>query len=76
MLKLAQEGAQIAVHYNQNQEAAEQRLAGLPEDAHHIFQAHIADAKGVEEMTATVIDQMGGLQIVVNNAPSTSGNRP
>lgn len=67
-LKLAQEGAQIAVHYNQNREAAEQTLAVLPEGAHQIFQADIADAKAVEEMMATVINQMGGLHIVVNNA--------
>ena len=67
-LKLAQEGAQIALHYNQNQEAAEQTLAVLPEGPHQIFQADIADAQAVEEMMATIIDKMGGLHVVVNNA--------
>ena len=67
-LKLAQEGAQIAIHYNQNQEAAEQTLSVLPAGAHHIFQADIADAKAVEEMMVAIIDKMGGLHVVVNNA--------
>ena len=45
-LKLAQEGARIAIHYNQNQAAAEHTLATLPDGAHQIFQADLADAKG------------------------------
>ncbi len=67
-LKLVQEGAHIAIDYNQNREAAEQTLTVLPDGPHHIFQADIADATAVEEMLAAVIDQMGGLHIVVNNA--------
>ena len=67
-LKLAQEGAHIAIHYNQNQEAAEHTLAALPEGAHQIFQADLADAQAVEALMSAVLSQMGGLQIVVNNA--------
>ncbi len=67
-LKLAQEGAHIAIHYNQNQEAAEHTLAALPDGAHQIFQADLADAQAVEALMAAVLSQMGGLQIVVNNA--------
>ena len=67
-LKLAQEGARIAIHYNQNQEAAEHTLATLPDGAHQIFQADLADARAVEALLSAVISQMGGLQIVVNNA--------
>ena len=41
-LKLAQEGAHIAIHYNQNQEAAEHTSATLPDGAHQTFQADLA----------------------------------
>lgn len=67
-LKLAQEGAQIAIHYNRNQEAAEHTLATLPDGAHQLFQADLADAQAVEALMSAVLSQMGGLQIVVNNA--------
>ena len=67
-LKLAQEGARIAIHYNQNQAAAEHTLAVLPDGAHQIFQADLADAKAVEALMSAVISRMGGLRIVVNNA--------
>ncbi len=67
-LKLAQEGVHIAIHYNQNQEAAEHTLAALPDGAHQIFQADLADAQAVEALMSAVLSQMGGLQIVVNNA--------
>ena len=67
-LKLAQEGARIAIHYNQNQAAAEHTLATLPDGAHQIFQADLADAKAVEALMSAVISRMGGLRIVVNNA--------
>ncbi len=66
--KLAQEGARVAIHYHQNQAAAEDTLTALPDGAHQIFQADIADATAVEAVLSAVISQMGGLQIVVNNA--------
>jgi NAD(P)-dependent dehydrogenase (short-subunit alcohol dehydrogenase family) len=66
--KLAQQGARIAIHYNQGREAAEETLASLTGGPHQLFQANVAEPKAVEEMVSAIITQMGGLHIVVNNA--------
>lgn len=66
--KLAQQGARVAIHYNQDQAAAQETLASLSGDSHQIFQANVADPKSVEEMVGAIIQDLGGLHIVVNNA--------
>ncbi len=66
--KLAQQGARIAVHYNQGREAAEETLASLAGGPHQLFQANVAEPKAVEEMVSAITTQMHGLHIVVNNA--------
>ena len=66
--ELAKEGARVAVHYNQNKAAAEKTLSLLRTATHRIFPADIADASAVQLLVAAVIREMGGLDIVVNNA--------
>jgi len=66
--QFAEHGARVAVHYNSNREAAEETLRSLKGDGHLVVQADLADASAVERMVATVIDAMGGLQVLVNNA--------
>ncbi len=66
--QFAQRGARVAVHYKQNQQAAEATLALLPGGPHHIFQADVADPDAVQQLVVDVISQMGGLDILVNNA--------
>jgi 3-oxoacyl-[acyl-carrier protein] reductase len=66
--QFAERGAQVAVHYNSNRGAAEETLASLVGDGHLIVQAAMGDAAAVENMIQTVIEQMGGLNILVNNA--------
>lgn len=66
--KLAQQGARIAIHYNQDRQAAEETLGSLVGHGHQTFQANVADPKSVEEMLGALIKDLGGLQIVVNNA--------
>jgi 3-oxoacyl-[acyl-carrier protein] reductase len=65
--QFAEQGAQVAVHYNSNQ-AADETLASLSGSGHMIVQADLADAEAVERMVRTVIDSMGGLNVLVNNA--------
>ena len=66
--QFAEHGARVAVHYNSNQQAADETLASLPGSGHSIIQADLADAEAVERMVRTVIESMGGLQVLVNNA--------
>ncbi len=66
--QFAQRGGRVAVHYHQNEEAARATLALLPGEGHHIVQADMADADAIQRMMQTVIAQMGGLHVLVNNA--------
>ncbi len=65
---LAKDGVRVAVHYNQNKAAAEKTVSLLETGTHRTFPADIADASAVQLLVATVIREMGGLDIVVNNA--------
>jgi NAD(P)-dependent dehydrogenase (short-subunit alcohol dehydrogenase family) len=66
--QFAKHGARVAVHYYQNREAAEQTLNSLPGGPHLVVQADAADPQAVERMVNTVIMEMGGLHVLVNNA--------
>ncbi|MEO8610270.1 MAG: SDR family oxidoreductase [Chloroflexota bacterium] len=66
--QFAEQGARVAVHYNSNQAAADETLTSLPGSGHLIVQADLADAEAIERMVKTVIDTMGGLHVLVNNA--------
>jgi NAD(P)-dependent dehydrogenase (short-subunit alcohol dehydrogenase family) len=66
--QFAEGGARVAVHYHTNTRAAEETLASLPGSGHMMVQADMADANAVQRMVNVVIEQMGGLHILVNNA--------
>ena len=66
--QFAQTGAQVAVHYNQQQQSAQAVCHALTGSGHITVQANIADAHAVQQMIDTVVDQFGHLDIVVNNA--------
>lgn len=66
--QFARQGARVAVHYRANRQAAEQTLESLEGDSHIIVQADVAKADDVQRMVKQVINEMGGLNIVVNNA--------
>ncbi|MFN2118681.1 MAG: SDR family NAD(P)-dependent oxidoreductase [Candidatus Promineifilaceae bacterium] len=66
--QFAENGARVAVHYNSNQLAAQESLASLPGGPHMIVQANSGDADAVAHMIEDVVNEMGALDIVVNNA--------
>jgi NAD(P)-dependent dehydrogenase (short-subunit alcohol dehydrogenase family) len=66
--QFAKNGARVAVHYHRNEKAAEETLVSLAGSGHLIVQADMADAEAVERMVQTVIQEMGGLHVLVNNA--------
>ena len=64
----AESGAKVVVHYQKNSTMAEKTLSELKGDCHMLYQADIADPSAVEEMTGDIINKMGEIQILVNNA--------
>ena len=71
--QFAEQGARVAIHYNNNQPAAEETLASLartdqPGGRHMIVQANMQDPVAVADMVAAVSGEFGGLDILVNNA--------
>lgn len=67
-IQFAEKGARVAVHYNQNRAAAEETLKLLNGSGHQIFQADIADPEAVRVLVESVMREMGGLHVLVNNA--------
>lgn len=64
----AEAGARVAVHFNQQHQAAEQVRTSLAGSGHILIQADVADPLAVEQMTAATIAQLGQIDILVNNA--------
>ena len=66
--QFADNGAQVAIHYNRNEAMAKQTLEMLAGTGHIIVQADISDAASVKTMVDGVVSEMGKLDIAVNNA--------
>jgi 3-oxoacyl-[acyl-carrier protein] reductase len=71
----AERGDRVAVHYREAAQAAAGVVAGLPRPAHaqpgqwHVtVQADLADADAVRTMVDSAAAQLGGLDVLVNNA--------
>jgi 3-oxoacyl-[acyl-carrier protein] reductase len=66
--QLAQRGLRIALHYRNNREAAAATLAGLAGSGHAIFAADLADADAASRLWRQVDEQLGCIDVLVNNA--------
>jgi NAD(P)-dependent dehydrogenase (short-subunit alcohol dehydrogenase family) len=64
----AERGARVAVHYHRNRAAAEETLATLAGGPHLLVRADVSDGDAVERMVAEVIERMGKIDVLVNNA--------
>jgi len=65
---LAEKGARIAVHYRAGREAAQETLGSLDGGPHAVFGADLADPGAVRGLVEDVAREMGGLDVLVNNA--------
>ena len=72
-IRLAQEGAKVAVNYAGNQAAAEEVKSIIEEQGGTalLVQADVADTTAAAEMVERVHEELGGLDILVNNAGIT-----
>lgn len=66
--RFSENGARVVVHYNSNARAADDTLATLSGTGHITVQADLADSTAISRMVETVINRMGGLNVLVNNA--------
>ena len=64
----ASQGDRVAVHYRDSAGLAQQVLAGLPGAGHTVVRADLADAEAVRQMVDQAAADLGGLDVVVNNA--------
>lgn len=64
----AERGDRVAVHYGNSASRAEQVRDGLPGEGHIAVQADMADADAVRVMVDSAAGQLGGLDVLVNNA--------
>jgi NAD(P)-dependent dehydrogenase (short-subunit alcohol dehydrogenase family) len=69
-LGLAEDGADVAVNYRKEQEAAAETVAAIEKRGRRAraYQASVDDRAADEAMVAAVLDELGPVDILVNNA--------
>ncbi len=77
-LRLAREGFDVAVNYLQSEQKAREVAARVEELGRRalIVRADVADYPQVKAMVARVVDELGGLHVLVNNAGYSSHFAP
>jgi NAD(P)-dependent dehydrogenase (short-subunit alcohol dehydrogenase family) len=66
--RFAAGGDRVAVHHRDSAALAERLAAELPGAGHVVVQADMADPEGVRAMVDRVANELGGLDVLVNNA--------
>jgi NAD(P)-dependent dehydrogenase (short-subunit alcohol dehydrogenase family) len=64
----AEAGDRVAVHYGRSREEAETVASSLPGDGHVVVQADMADSEAVRSAVDSAAEQLGRLDVLVNNA--------
>ena len=72
-IRLASEGAKVAINFAGNQKAAEEVKGEIEQNGGEaiLVKANVADSAAVDEMFAKVIEAFGTVDILVNNAGIT-----
>jgi 3-oxoacyl-[acyl-carrier protein] reductase len=72
----ASRGARVALNYRSKQRAAEQAIASLPGGPHVLLQGDIGRAEEAATVVDRAAEELGGLDIAVNNAGVGGHHRP
>jgi 3-oxoacyl-[acyl-carrier protein] reductase len=76
-VRFAAAGDRVAVHHRDSRPLADQLAADLPGAGHIVVQADMTDPTSVREMVDSAARQLGGLDVLVNNAGIFAGvDRP
>lgn len=67
-LMFAEAGAQVIIHYHQNQPAAQETIDQLCGEGHIAVQADLLNAASIQEMVDEVVMEFGQVDVLVNNA--------
>jgi 3-oxoacyl-[acyl-carrier protein] reductase len=67
-VRFAQAGDRVAIHHRSSADLAADLASALPGDGHVVVQADLADPEAVLAMVDHAADQLGGLDVLVNNA--------
>ena len=67
-MALAQRGARVCAHFKTNREGANKLLADMSGSGHITCQCDVTNPDDIQKMIATVAAEMGGLDVLVNNA--------
>jgi len=67
-IELARKGAQLAIHYHQNQAAAEETVAGLEGVGHQLYRADLRDENQVEIMVEKLFREGKAIDVLINSA--------
>jgi len=64
----ASNGDRVAIHHRDSAARAEDLMAGLPGGPHAVVQADLADPDAIARMVGHAAGQLGGIDVLVNNA--------
>ncbi len=64
----ATHGDAVALHYHSDEGNAKKTLAGLTPGSHRLFQADLSRAREAERLVQAVLDSMGRIDVLINNA--------
>ncbi len=66
--EFAASGARVIAHYHKNADSAKQLISEIEGEGHLTFQADIANPDSVKEMVNRLVDKLGHIDILINNA--------
>ena len=72
----ASRGAKVALGYRSNHEAANEALSKLPGGPHVLVPGDVANSEDAAQIVDRAVNELGGLDIVVNNAGVGGHHRP
>ena len=67
-MTLAQRGVRVCAHFNSNRGGADKLLSNMPGSGHTMCQCDVTDPDDIQKTIDTVAAEMGGLDVLVNNA--------
>lgn len=66
--QFAEQGARVVAHYHQDEQRAAETLGALRGGGHITVQADIMDADAARDLVNTAVTEMGGVDVLINNA--------